>query len=299
MPEQLGITVVLPTLSRGDCLRTCVEDLFAQNYAPLEILIVDQSVDPDEQMVLLAGELEILSYHHVSFQSLPKARNYAWRHAKYDAILFLDDDIRCHPGLLSEHARSLQEPGVGVVGGRVDEVPASRQLQSQRGRTGSFSRTTAVPLRGWSVEGEFEVDHAPGGNFSTWRRVLESCGGIDETLSIGAALYEETDFCLRAKRNGYRILFNGSARITHLALPRGGCRVQARDKYVYGLAHNRAVLIGRHLDWFNRPFAVARLLVTGLSFAARERSPMVLGAWISGVRSGFRHVKSVSSGVRA
>lgn len=69
------------------------------------------------------------------------------------------------------------------------------------------------------------MDHAPGGNSSVWRPILRDLDGIDEGLQVGAALYEETDFCLRVKRAGHRIYFNGRARVTHLAVATGECRV--------------------------------------------------------------------------
>ena len=287
LSDMSGITVVIPTLERSECLRVCIEDLLAQNYAPIEILIVDQSAEPDEYMRGLARRSEAVSYHHVAFQSLPKARNYGWRHARYDAILYLDDDIRCQPGLIAGHARSLQGAGVGVVGGGVDELSGSYQSNPEHGGTGIFNRTTAFPQRSWTARGEFEVDHAAGGNFSVWRRVLEACGGIDESLGVGAALYEETDFCLRAKRLGYRVLYNGGARITHLAIPRGGCRVLSRATYVRGLAHNRAVLIGRHVERGRQFPALARLMMTGISFAVRDRDPFLVGACLRGVKQGL------------
>jgi GT2 family glycosyltransferase len=288
VPEMTGITVVIPTLHRSACLKVCVQELLAQRAGPFEILVVDQSDQIDLDIINMAAETpNAITYHHVSFIGLPKARNFGWHHARYDALLFLDDDIHCHPNLVSEHLRRLQEPGVGVVAGAVEESsPVRGQKQPRRG-PGHFDRLTAVPARNWWVEGNFDVDHAPGGNFSTWRCVLQSCGGVDELLSVGAALYEETDFCLRAKSAGYRVVFAGTARITHLALPGGGCRISISEEYVWGLAHNRAILIGRHLRWFNRPIAIGRLFATGLSYAIRNKKSGMLRACLAGARSGL------------
>ena len=157
------------------------------------------------------------------FTGLPQARNSGGSVPGTDAVVFVDDDVRCGPRLVGEHLRGLTLPGVGLVaGGIVSSEAASRQRGDRIGR---FGRWTATPHQGFDASGECDVDHAQGCNFSVWRQVLETVGGFDESLNVGAALYEETDLCLRVKRAGYRIRFNGAARLTHLAAAAGGCRV--------------------------------------------------------------------------
>lgn len=296
MTEPIGLTVVLPTLDRGENLRQTIVELLAQNYAPLEILVVDQSEATDPDVVALAeANPGIVSYHHVDFRGLPTARNYGWRHARHDAILFLDDDVHCYPSLLAEHARCLQLPGVGIVAGAVEEA-RDRGNPVLGLKTGHFHPVTAIPVRGFEVRGEFDVDHAPGGNFSAWRQVFEKCGGIDEIFSVGAALNEETDFCLRARLLGYRVLYSGDARIVHLGVPRGGCRVPVWHEYIWAMAHNRAVLIHRHVRWFYRPLGLCRLLITGAALTVRERNPRLFAACLSGAIRGI--ADSIRAGCR-
>ena len=42
-PRTAGATVIVPTLNRGPYLINTLHDLLAQDYRPLEILVVDQS----------------------------------------------------------------------------------------------------------------------------------------------------------------------------------------------------------------------------------------------------------------
>lgn len=285
MPEP-GVTVVVPTLNRDGVLAHCLQDLLAQDYRPLEILVVDQSVTPSPELEALAAENPaILRQHVVPFRGLPAARNYGWQHAKYDAVLYVDDDIRCGSKLVSEHVRALNLPSVAVVAGGIEEANHAEQTSCS---PGAFNVWTATPARGFAAAGEGEVDHAPGGNFSVWRPVIERLGGFDESLQIGAALYEETDLCLRAKRAGYRIQFNGRARLTHLAASSGGCRVRDVSTYVYGLAHNRAVLIRRHLRWYHVPTALGRLALLGGSYAMHYHAPRALWACAAGCLAGWQ-----------
>ena len=41
--QKQGISVVVPTLNRGSYLIDTLHDLLAQDYRPIEILVVDQS----------------------------------------------------------------------------------------------------------------------------------------------------------------------------------------------------------------------------------------------------------------
>lgn len=283
---QRGATVVVPTLNRGGFLEPCLRDLLAQTYRPLEILVVDQSdTVPESTRSLATANPDIITHHQVDFRGLPRARNYGWQYARYERIIFVDDDIRCGPDLVAEHVRALGLPHVGAVAGGIDE--ANKQ-EAPGGHTGRFNRWTATATRAFCETGSGEVDHGPGGNFSLWREVIRKAGGVDEALNVGAALYEETDLFLRIKAAGYRVWFTGAARLTHLAAPSGGCRVDQVEPYVYSLARNRTVLIRRYLRAYHRPTAFGRLALLAASYARAYRQPRALAAGLRGVVAGWR-----------
>ena len=86
MTEPVSATVIVPTLNRGGYLYNCLQDLLAQVYRPLEILVVDQSdAVPEEVQALIMAHPDLISYHQVAFRGLPLARNYGWRHARCEA----------------------------------------------------------------------------------------------------------------------------------------------------------------------------------------------------------------------
>ena len=183
------------------------------------------------------------------------------------------------PDLVAEHLRALLLPSVGAVAGRINE---RNQTAKQSQRTGFFHYWTATPERGFDQPGEFDVDHVPGGNFCTWRQIVEVVGGFDERLNVGAALYEETEFSLRVKHAGYRVYYNGAAYLDHLAAPSGGCRVDDVEHYIWALAHNRTIIIRRYLNWLQQVTAFAELLRLGLAYSVKYRQVRALRALIEG-----------------
>lgn len=287
MPET--VTVILPTLNRESYLLTVLADLLCQTYKNFDILIVDQSDSPSDKVMAIAKNHPLkIHYHHVRFRGLPIARNFGWQKATGDIVLFLDDDIRCNDQLVVEHAGAFTDLRIGVVAGGIDE--ANKKEEESPADVGTFSFWTATPRRGFQSQVAKEVQHAPGGNFSVRRRLFAEIGGFDEAFSRGAALYEETDFCLRVIEKGYRIYFNPKARLLHLAAAVGGCRVPELGPYLRSLSRNRTMIILRYLKWYQRPVALIRLLVLNLSYIRSQRDPgaMMFGArgFIEGLKGG-------------
>jgi GT2 family glycosyltransferase len=284
--EKQGISIVVPTLNRGSCLIDTLNDLLGQEHRPFEILVVDQSSEEDSALLSLCREhSRLISYHKVQFSGLPLARNYGWQRARYDTIVFVDDDIRCGRSFIREHLRGLSQPNVGMVAGGVDERISSGNCS---GRPGRFNSWTATPVRSFGANGTCLVQHVAGCNFSVTRSVLLAAGGFDEALTVGAALYEETELCLRVRKCGFDIYFNGDARLQHLAAANGGCRVPDLPRYMRSLAHNRTIMIERHLRWFQTPVAYFRLLLLFVSYATAYHSFDVIRTGIAGLLTGFR-----------
>jgi GT2 family glycosyltransferase len=281
-----GVTVIIPTLDREAFLKNTIEDLLAQTVMPLEILVVDQSTHVSSGFLdFVRDNADVISYHRVSFRGSAKARNYGWQRARYDAIVFVDDDIRCDPGFLAQHERALSLAGVGLVAGAVD-VPGQPRKPAKS--TGRFFKWTGTATTGFEAGGEFDCDHVIECNFAISRHAMAAVGGIDEAFNERPALYEGIDLGLRVKNAGMRVHFNGRARVTHLAAPSGGNRERNIPLYFWGLARNQAILIHRHLRWFRWPTAFVRLSCRAVRYAAHYRKPAVLASLFTGYFAGVK-----------
>lgn len=268
-----GVSVVIPTINRATVLLDTLRDMLAQDFEDYEILIVDQSDEVNRDVLAMANAgsgPRVRYFQATNFKGLPQARNFGWRNASKDIVLYIDDDIRADAHLVRRHFEAHVRTGATMVAGGIDEAKGDHPTVAE---PGSFNWWTATAIRNFSIQQAGWCMHAPGGNFSVRRAVLERVGGLDEILSVGAALYEESELALRHRNAGYRTWFEPSARLLHLAAPMGGCRVQKDwPRYMYGLAHNRSILIHRHLRWWHRPTAIARLLMLGASYSRVDGS---------------------------
>lgn len=290
--QQYSVSVVIPTLNRDDFLMDAIHDMLQQDYLDYDIIVVDQSNNtPEKIRKLVTLNPEKIKYYNVRFRGLPEARNFGWQHSNKDIILYIDDDIRANPQLISEHIKSYTDDAIALVGGGIDEP--NRQPKQSNAKVGGFNYWTCTPSRGFESKISQYVLHVPGGNFSVRRRVLEAVGGIDENLSLGAALYEETDLSLRVLKAGFKAFFNANARLTHLVAAEGGCRVTDIPRYMWGLAHNRSILIGRHLKKVHKVTAFARLLLLSLSYSRTASSFAPFLATVKGIYAGVQASKQI------
>ncbi|TQD33497.1 glycosyltransferase family 2 protein [Haloflavibacter putidus] len=279
-----AFSIIIPTLNRTEYLLNTLQDLVGQKYSPgFEILVIDQSEKPDKAVQAFAEKNTVVKYHFITeFRGLPEARNYGAQLAKHPYLLYLDDDISCKENLLQEHANILEKEAVGVCAGGITEVYKPNKEQP----VGKFIWQAATPLRGFHKKDKKEVDHAGGGNFAVKRKVYLEVKGIDEQLTKGAALYEETDFCLRVKKAGYQIYFNCNAHVMHLAAETGGCRVPEIEKYIFSLSRNRSLLIERHLPWYFKITAHLYLLKLVAAYYKAYRNPHIWKNYKTGKTEG-------------
>lgn len=280
----IGFSVIIPTLHRTSFLLTTLKDLVVQKIEhPFEIIIVDQSNEKDKKVIEYIKDFDFIKYHHINiFKGLPEARNYGATNAFYDYLLYLDDDIRCESDLLKQHYIFLKNKDISMVAGGITE----KFKPNANCEVGKFVYKTATPLRGFHIEEQKEVDHAGGGNFSVKKKVFFDIGGIDEHLTKGAALYEETDFCLRLKNAGHSIFYNHKAHMFHLAAETGGCRVPDIGKYIFSLSRNRTIIINRYLPWYYKITANLYLLKLILSYTVAYKDLKISKNYYSGRKEG-------------
>jgi glycosyltransferase involved in cell wall biosynthesis len=99
------VSVVIPTLNRYDFLEDILYDFEAQDYAPFEIIVVDQS-EPFRPEFYYSFNLEIRVIRQEE-KALWLARNTAIKEAKGAFIALSEDDVRIQPNWISTHLKAL------------------------------------------------------------------------------------------------------------------------------------------------------------------------------------------------
>jgi GT2 family glycosyltransferase len=213
MPSQ-GVTIIVPTYGRDEVLLETLKHLFALDPPASEIIVIDQTEEHSSQVscALEAWHaLGLMRWWRLEHPSIPAAMNRGLLEASHPIVLFVDDDIIPHPGLVEAHVSALEETGAALVAGRVIQRWQADQDFSDED---AFHFASLRPT--W-------ISEFMGGNFSVRRNTAWQLGGFDEQF-VRVAYNFEAEFAYRIRRAGYRIYYEPAALIHHLKVSDGGTR---------------------------------------------------------------------------
>lgn len=242
-----SVSVIIPTLGRCQEVIQTVQDLLSQSVVPSEILVIDQNVPSFKELDDFLKGIAIVRHYRSLRPGTVVNTNAAIELATGEILLFLDDDVRLEKDLVEQHLahyKNKEVPRLGGIAGRVEQ-PSGDLDPDQILEVGKYHQWTGRVVANFNAQKPSEVDIAPGGNMSFYRKVLVEVGGCDVNFG-GNAFRFETDLSLRVRQAGYQILFEPKASLKHLMAPRGGNRVQSKALHTYYFVVNGLRLYRRH-----------------------------------------------------
>lgn len=256
------VSVVIASRNRPRMLRETIESMLEGDQLPDEIVVVDQSDEPDPGVASLGDERCSILYLPSSTRGLSAARNEGARRAGHEVLVFVDDDMYAAGTWLASLLRALADSGArSVVTGRV----AAGQPEIAHA---AVPATVAGESRA-IYEGRLETDVLAGGNLAIPRAALDEIGGWDERLGPGRPFpaAEDNDLGLRLLERGYRIVFEPEAALIHRAWRSRGSGLALRWRYGRGkggfyakhrLRRRLAADLGKRVRRFPRRAATQR-----------------------------------------
>jgi GT2 family glycosyltransferase len=224
--EFARVSIVIPTFNREEVLTATIFSLLQLEYPAEEILVVDQT--PTHQA---ETERQLQQWHNGgkikwlnrSKPSITEAMNFGLISAKNDLVLFLDDDILPHPGLIENHALAhKQYPDLWASTGQVIQPWQNPEAIEPPRKLKGLKKDFDFPFNSMP---DAEVQNVMAGNLCVNREHALAIGGFDENF-VGPAYRFETDFARRIINAGGNIRFVSSAGIDHLRVQSGGTRTQ-------------------------------------------------------------------------
>ena len=187
------VSVVVPHLDDYDNLDACLTLLKAQSFPAerTEIIIADngssRGIEAVRRIVGARGRVI-----EVAERGAGPARNAGVRASRGEAIAFIDSDCRPDRRWLEEGVAELKL--ADFVGGRVDVlVEDPRRMTPAE----AFERVFAFRNERYVKKLDFTVT----ASMFVWRSVFDAVGGFVNGVP------EDKDWCVRARRQGYRIRF--------------------------------------------------------------------------------------------
>ena len=180
-----------------------------------------------------------------------------------DTVLLLNNDARVRRGATAAALATLApDARVAVVGPKVLAREDPSRLWLAWGDV--TWRQSLVALRGaGEVDGprfaaSRDVDWVAGCAMWLRREALEAIGGFDETFF---AYHEEVDWCARARRGGWRVVYCPAAVVTHTGRGAAGGPASVRIRK-YFAARNSILFARKHATAPQRAKLAAFLAVT-------------------------------------
>ena len=222
------------------CLRTLLDNA----DVPFELLVVDNaSTDRTSDLLDRCENVKLIK--NPDNLGFVKAVNQGAALAAGEFLLLLNNDAFIEPGALGAAVDVFQkEANIGAVGGRVEALDGKLQ---EAGNIIWRDGSCAGYGRGENPEdGAYrfrrEVDYCSGA-FLVFRTArFRELGGFDEAFA--PAYYEETDFCLRLRRQGLRVIYEPRVKLRHYEFAStGGMKAAAELQ-----EKNRALFREKHAE---------------------------------------------------
>jgi GT2 family glycosyltransferase len=213
VPGTVAVSVIVCTYNRCEKLARSLDAIAASALAsqmPVELIVVDNnSRDATEAVVQAFARASPIPVRRVTEprQGLSYARNRGIREARGEIVAFTDDDCIVDSGWIAAVAKEFAaEPGVMIVGGRVDLYTAEDRPVTIRPIGERVRYSSADQIYG----------HIIGCNMTLRRRLVERIGWFDPALGDRYGVTaDDIDFAYRALRAGAGVVFTPDARVRH------------------------------------------------------------------------------------
>jgi GT2 family glycosyltransferase len=270
--EKPTLSIILVLFNQAPLTLLCLESLVEHTDIDTEIIIIDNN-STDQSGELLSrtqGAKVILNGDNAGFVH---AVNQGAAAAKGRYLLLLNNDALLQSGSLQAALNVFEsEANVGAVGGRI------RLLDGRLQEAGSIIWQDGSCLgygRGEPPEdAQFmfrrDVDYCSGAFLMIPANIFTQLNGFD--TDYAPAYYEESDFCIRIKKAGYRVVYEPDAEIIHYEFASsGGYEGASRLQQ-----DHRKILCTKHQDFLRTQYAYAHENILKARTSSRNSRVLVI-----------------------
>ncbi len=276
-----------------------------------EILVVDNGSRDGTVAMLRAEFPNVRLIENIGNVGFTRANNQALAQAQGRYLFLLNPDTELERGAtraLVEFMDAPENAQVGIVGPRL--VYADGSIQSSRRRFPKLSTALfeSTKLEEWFPRNRFaaeyrlanltddtvqDVDWVVGAAMFVRRAVYDQIGGLDERFFMYS---EELDWCLRAKKQGWRVVYFPPARVMHYEGKSSEQVLAQRDIYFHSskvryFKKHHGILQGELLRYFLLGTFAFQTLEESAKYAAghrRELRAQRIAAYRQVLKSGLK-----------
>jgi GT2 family glycosyltransferase len=245
------VAVVIPTWNGREDILRCLSSLPRLRYPNWTAIVVDNASTD--------GTRDAISEHFPTQRVLVMERNLGFCGGNNrgiataleegaDYILLLNSDTEVHPGLLDELVQvAASDERIAGVGAKNLRMEDPSVIWGAYGRVTYGSELVEVAGKGEPDGPAYstvrDVEWLIGNGMLMSRKALLEIGALDEQFF---AYHEDVDWCLRARKHGMRIVYNGRAVILHKGFGTSDASRPVACPVLYFLGRNGLILSRKH-----------------------------------------------------
>lgn len=194
------ISIIIPIFNQHEMSQECIQSVMEHTEQPYEIVIIDNGSDPPFESPF-TGFNELRLVRNETNQGFPVAVNQGIAVSKGETIVLLNNDVIVTPGAINRLAAWLEN--VDIVAPTSNYCAGLQRVDVDTYNTREQLDEVAEEIAD-ALEGEgIEVNWVIGFCMAFKRSLYNDLGKFDESLWPCSG--EEIDFCLRARKRGYKI----------------------------------------------------------------------------------------------
>jgi GT2 family glycosyltransferase len=257
-------TVVVPSYQRPVALRRCLEAVAAQLRAPDQVVVALHEDDAASRALVEEFRDRLpVEWATASDRRAVSIMDAGARRATGEIVAFTDDDAEPRPEWLGSLLERYAADDIGGVGGRDLMRDGGSPVEGSAEVVGAVQWFGRVIHNHHLGTGEArEVDVLKGVNMSLRRDLWR----FDPLLrGRGMQLHWELELCLRARRDGWRLLYDPRIVVDHNRAPRvdEDPRSELTASSVTDWAHNELYAVLKWSPWWRRAAALAYGFLVG------------------------------------
>jgi hypothetical protein len=251
-----SVAVIVLNLNKKEELLACLDSVRALDYAPCEVVIVDNGSDDGsaESAAEVFPEYHLIRHETNLGAILGRNRGAAFvrEHLAADYLLFLDNDTTVDAGFLDHLSKALSaDPRAAIACGKAYKAFPSNTIMSAgvvaNLTTGSVYDRGAGETDRSQFDEAREIDACGGFGLLIRAEVYHSLNGMDPAFTPYG--WEDIDLCLRARQAAHRCLYVPEAVIYHSGGKIGRGPLEAYEQHK---AKNFMTLLWRHTNFWQK-----------------------------------------------
>lgn len=268
-----------------NCVKSIRKNCGYNNY---EIVIVDNNSKDNSYNLLKEEFNDCILLKSKENKGYANGNNIGIKYAlknRADYICVLNNDVEVEQDFLKIILEKFNEnSSIGMVGPCICDYKNKNKIQSMGANINLFTGLAQAKLKNAVYnkykDSEFDVDYLGGACFVVKRDVFEKIGLIPENYFL---FFEETEFCLKAKKKGYKLICLGKSKVYH----KGSATISKYGGLSYFfLNRNRVVFIRRNAKLFHKIIFYPYVFIEAIGrMIIRKEPKKLIEYYIEGIKA--------------